>query len=208
MSYPSKIESLVDVTSGQTLAAGGHAARHNDVNAALVELADVLTVPAADTLAFVPNGVTERMRINNAGLITGTGTSLGAWTAYTPTWTNLTVGSAVQDHYYVQIGKTVHVHGVITFAANTSISGDLLLTFPIAARNANVSRPFGVTQFFDSSSGGAFVGYCNQSGTTTVNLRVINSSGTYATREAVSASIPFTWAVSDTIRYSYTYEAA
>lgn len=173
------------------------------------------TVGASDVPAYLRFNtkaagvaISEKMRLDGNGLIIGTGTSLGAWTAYTPTWTNLTVGSAVQDHYYVQIGKTVHVHGVITFAANTSISGDLLLTLPIAARNANVSRPFGVTQFFDSSSGGAFVGYCNQSGTTTVNLRVINSSGTYATREAVSASIPFTWAVSDVIRYSYTYEAA
>src|SRR5207253_1317172 len=33
---------------------------------------------------------------------------LGAWQSWTPTWTNLTVGNAVQACKYIQIGKTVH----------------------------------------------------------------------------------------------------
>jgi hypothetical protein len=203
MSYPSKIESLVDVTSGQTLAAGGHAARHNDVNAALVELADVLTVPAVDTLAFVPNGVTERMRIDNAGLITGTGTSLGAWTAYTPTLggAGWALGNGTVSGFYSQIGKVVHYVIYLTFGSTSTFGGSVLtLTAPsnrIAGRFY-----YGTGQSIDASLG--------------VQVPLVvsnNSAGVFSlfsttTGVGLSTTTPFTWANTDRITLSGTYEAA
>lgn len=86
----------------------------------------------------------ERLRIDNAGLITGTGTSLGAWTAYTPTVTSgtgtLTTVSA--SGYYCQIGKIVHLRARITLTTNGTGATDLRMTMPVAARNVDV-RPIG-----------------------------------------------------------------
>lgn len=73
MAYPEKINALVDIAGTSTLAAVGHAARHNDLNDAFDELAVVLTVPAANTLALAPGG-TERLRVTSAGNV-GIGTS-------------------------------------------------------------------------------------------------------------------------------------
>jgi hypothetical protein len=42
MTYPDGIDALVNVNAGDTLAAGGHAARHNSVNTALDEVKDLL----------------------------------------------------------------------------------------------------------------------------------------------------------------------
>jgi hypothetical protein len=42
MTYPDGIDALVNVNAGDTLAAGGHAARHNSVNTALEEVKDLL----------------------------------------------------------------------------------------------------------------------------------------------------------------------
>jgi hypothetical protein len=42
MTYPDGIDALVNVNANDTLAAGGHAARHNSVNTALVEIKNML----------------------------------------------------------------------------------------------------------------------------------------------------------------------
>jgi hypothetical protein len=42
MTYPDGIDALVNVNANDSLAAGGHAARHNSVNTALVEIKNML----------------------------------------------------------------------------------------------------------------------------------------------------------------------
>ena len=80
---------------------------------------------------------TERMRIDSAGLITGTGTSLGAWTAYTPTITADTgtiTASAVNNAYYCRIGKVVIVSFDITITTKGTGAGGIKLTTPVTAK--------------------------------------------------------------------------
>jgi hypothetical protein len=56
MTYPDGIDALVNVNAGDTLAAGGHAARHNSVNTALVEVKDYLGPALADKVAYPTGG--------------------------------------------------------------------------------------------------------------------------------------------------------
>jgi hypothetical protein len=96
--------------------------------------------------------LTERMRIDNAGLITGTGTSLGAWTSWTPTVTAQTgTFTTIATAYarYCQVGKIVHCRLEINITTNGTAAGDVRFTLPITqsgtGRNNGVGREHAVT---------------------------------------------------------------
>jgi hypothetical protein len=61
MTYPDGIDALINVNADQTLAAGGHAARHNSTNTALAEVRDWLAAPTqsvqASDYTFTANDV-------------------------------------------------------------------------------------------------------------------------------------------------------
>jgi hypothetical protein len=61
----------------------------------------------------------------------------GAWTGYTPTFTNITLGSSTSAFTYVQIGKTVHVRGRLSFGAGSSVTGAVSISLPVTAVSGN-----------------------------------------------------------------------
>ena len=100
-------------------------------------------MPGALTFSTTPDGSTtliERMRINNAGLITGSGPSLGAWTTSTPTPTassgTFTTVSASMAH--TVIGKTCTVAFRIVITTNGTAAGIINLPLPFQAFNGAV----------------------------------------------------------------------
>lgn len=242
MAFPGDVNSLGSVSGSQTLAAAGHATRHNEVKTALEGIRDALggtavpsgTVqpilaagsasapslsftgdsntglwsPAADTVAASTGG-TERMRIDNAGLITGTGTSLGAWTAYTPTLTasttNPTLGTgSTASGAYCQIGKVVHYRARIIFGTSgvAAGSGFYYVSLPVASTG---SLQFGFARITDSSASKVFLGHAVFNSSSIVAIRVQQDSTGEA---AVQNGTPFTWAASDEIIIEGTYQAS
>jgi hypothetical protein len=205
MTYPDGFDALVNVNANDTLAGGGHAARHNSVNTALEELADVLTVPATNTLALVPDGTTERFRIDSAGLITGAGTSLGAWTAYTPTLggTGWALGNGTADAKYCQVGKIVIFRIRITFGSTSTFgAGALQVSLPVSTNAATLGNF--VCQFRDQSTTTQYFGVSRLASATAVQ---IESIGTNGFQSGVTSSVPFTWENTDVLRIQGTYEA-
>jgi hypothetical protein len=67
---------------------------------------------------------------------TSTNNGLKAWTAYTPTLTNITLGNGGLNFVYAQLGKTVQVRGSLTFGSTTSITGTMLIGLPVTANTA------------------------------------------------------------------------
>ena len=130
----------------------------------------------------------ERMRIDNAGLITGTGTSLGAWTTYTPTVTanSGTFTTVAALGRYCRIGKMVHcvIRISITDAGTASLP---IVTLPVAAINyvAQAASGFesGVTnkQVFGNIPAGASNMYIRMydSSNAAVNSYTLNLTFTY-----------------------------
>jgi hypothetical protein len=52
-----------------------------------------------------------------------TGINLGAWIAFTPSWTNLTVGNAsINSGAYCQVGKVVVVRFNLKFGNTSSLT--------------------------------------------------------------------------------------
>jgi hypothetical protein len=180
----------------------------------------VNNTPAANNIAgrltfnLTADGSTtlvERFSLDSNGLITGTGTSLGAWTAYTPTLggTGWALGDGTSAGSYCQIGKVVHFRGQIVFGSTSTFgAGALTISLPVTRRSvagspqvdirlsdASVSKPYSAVAILGS-------------GATTFTPNAYVSSTAGEVNGGLTTSDPFTWASSDVIFFAGTYEAA
>jgi hypothetical protein len=149
------------------------------------------------------------------GIDTSVGVGLLPWVAWTPVlggvgWSLGTTGSAAVG-YYCKIGKTVHFTARLTFGtagATFSAVNRPSVTLPVTATAAAGNVDF-VTSiaYYDSSATLRYLGSCDFQ-TAAMSLFCWNSAGTYLVGAAVINTAPFTWAASDEIHISGTYEAA
>lgn len=149
MAFPGDINSLTTVSSSQTLAAAGHAARHNELKTALEGVRDAL----------------------------GTA-SMSAWTAYTPTLGGFTAGSGTPTAgAYVQVGKTVHFRATWTYgSASAAAAARPTMTLPVTAAATGNSAGFNAV-FFDTSATAYYMAGAYQSSTTVVTMGVAGTNG-------------------------------
>lgn len=154
--------------------------------------------------------LTERMRIDNAGLITGTGTSLGAWTSYTPTLggTGWAIGDGTATGAYCQIGKTVIFRARIVFGATSTAgaSASATVTMPINARTG--FGGFHVVAVLKDASTGSLYPAITDPGTGLFTIYATDTSGSTAVMTPTTNTVPFSWTTSDEIRVFGTYEIA
>lgn len=129
----------------------------------------------------------------------------GAWKAWTPTLTNLTLGNGTLDCQYFKIGRTVHWKFKMTLGTTSSVGTTPTFSLPftpadfteleaspgIAVDTSAVVRA-PLTTF---ATGGACALLCT------------NSAGTFTVVASVTATQPFTWANTDIIMASGTFEA-
>jgi hypothetical protein len=130
----------------------------------------------------------------------------GAWTAYTPTLTNATLGNGTLTGSYIQLGKLVIGRVTFTFGSTSSLTGSgLNVSVPVAA--LNTTSGVGNTQIVDTGSTNYFgSGYLLS--TTTIFPNVFNVSATYATVAGLTTAVPMTWANTDQFIINFFYEAA
>lgn len=138
--------------------------------------------------------------------------NFGAYTtSWTPTFTNLTIGSGTLVSRYTQIGKKIDFRIALTFAADTSIAGDVAFTLPVTGITGMIARePIGMATLYDSGTavyeGMVILDLTNP--TTKALIRTYNVASTYPAIAALSSLIPHGWAVNDAIYLYGTYEAA
>ena len=127
----------------------------------------------------------------------------GAWTTWTPTIASWTQGNGTVVAVYEQVGRTVNCYVIITWG--TTSSGFVgTVSVPKTAARAGA---LGVS-YINDSGGSAYPAVCLLETTTTATVYVTVASGTYTTITGISATVPFTFATGDSIRFSLTYEAA
>lgn len=165
-----------------------------------------------DDTSFVKDGALS-IRTLGSAIDTSTGKGLIAWQTYAPVisstgaapvWAN---GNGVYNYAkFCQIGKTVHFAIRFTFGTLTtkSTTNVMSISLPITAAVGNVMT-FAASA---SVAGNAFIMSVLSATTTTVQLFAINSAGTYANPNGVTASIPAAWVTGDSIIFNGTYEAA
>lgn len=143
--------------------------------------------------------------------LAGLTTALAAWASWTPSWTNLSVGDGTVVAKYLQLGKTIYGRLSIVFGSTTSVSGAIIFSLPQTA--VSYAGTAGVTWIGGArartTTGPAiYNGTVAWKSTTTAEVDFEDSSGTYVTSVASSATIPFTWATGDEIGLELFYEAA
>jgi len=144
------------------------------------------------------------MKLNSAGLISGTGTSLGAWKAWTPTVGGGTwaIGNGTfTGGAYCQIGKTVHFRVRITWGT-TSVFGaaGLNLTLPVTPGGNNHTLVSGFA--YDASASARYPLGGNIISSLLTLYNIVSPVTT------VISTVPFTWVSTDMVDICGTYEAA
>jgi hypothetical protein len=161
-----------------------------------------------EVFAFVPFNIANTYTQSQVdGFVTSLGGTNTAWTSYTPTWTNLTVGNGTNTFAYKQIGKTVFVRGSFVFGSTSSISGGVSFTLPVNSIAYADGHSFGVCEFEDSGTAD-LGGVLYYTSTNKCAIRALKVDVTYAQWAGLSSAVPFTWTTNDGIRFHFIYEAA
>ena len=127
-----------------------------------------------------------------------------AWTAYTPTLTNLTQGNGTVSANYRVAGKTLDLYFKFTLGTTSSVSTSPAISLP---SGMTMSTKYG--QFLDTPASGVLL---NDTGTAARpgmlvmdqpnNRIVIGSLDVSAVFQNITSTVPHTWASTDVISVS------
>ena len=184
--YPTTIDAFTNPTTTSLLTSPSHALQHANINDA---------VEALEAKVAIGNTV------------------IGTYTAYTPTWNNLTVGNGTVSSAYARVNNFVHYFGAFTFGSTTSITvaQNPELIMPITAGtpfSSGLLAPYGICSLFDTSAVLLYDGIVMSTSGTTGSIRVGNSASTYLSGNNVTPSVPMTWTTGDRINWNLYYRAA
>jgi hypothetical protein len=141
----------------------------------------------------------------------------GAWSTWTPTFTNLTIGNGTVTARFYRVGNLIHYRLKVVWGSTTSIpSGGVTYTLPTATRSdyitgtvlSGYAHNLGQVALKDDSAGNIYVGLSLLITTTTATIDINNSAGTYLTGNAISAAVPISWTINDSMAVEGYYEAA
>ena len=182
--FPTSLDSFTNPSASSLLTSPSHAQQHSDINDAM-------------------EAVQTKLAIGN--------TVIGTYTAYTPTFTNLTVGNGTLAAQFCRVNKFIHAFGSFTFGSTSSMGSIPVMTFPVNAVNtengAQGSILGGVT-YYDASAFNTYRGTVDgRAASSNCAFWVNNTTGTYETGTYPTASIPFTWTTGDIIRWNIFYKA-
>lgn len=177
--FPGSLDSFTNPTSGSTLDSPSHAGQHANIN--------------------------DAMEAVQAKLGTGAGT-IGTWTAFTPSWTSLTVGNGTQVAHYLTVNKICFVIGYVQFGTTSAITGSIRHQFPVTIDSPKVLNyaPIGTGVFTTASYWGIEISRYSSS----AYFYARNSALSYTRNVNVNATVPDSYTSSTRITYQYYYPIA
>jgi hypothetical protein len=129
-----------------------------------------------------------------------------AGTTFTPSWSGYTRGNGTSIAYYVRVNKLVYVYVKETLGSTSSVTGAIVLTLPITAVRTQAIQM--ARARIDDTGANVFWGTTHGSSTTETILFADLASGTYTAFAGITATVPMTWANTDSFEFGFVYEAA
>ena len=149
---------------------------------------------------YVADEVVTALRLNN-------GTARD-WTTWTPSYTNLTVGSGTVVARYCQIGsELVQFYWSFVLGSGSAVATAPTISLPVAASTSMSSTgnfQLGSVKLTDASAGD-WMGLGVLTSTTVLTLVYLAATAQIAN---ITATAPFTWVSTDMLSISGSYEVA
>lgn len=170
--------------------------------AAAVDGTDYVSPSGTATLSSktIDGGSNTLTNVPSSAIVTG------AWSSWTPTTTNWTIGtggSAGTTARYVQIGKIVHFYIKSTLGTSgQSVGLSPSFSLPVAVASSATSI---IAGGIECTCGGIRYNGMVTVGGTATSFATSASSNQYF---SISSTVPATWAAGDSLYVSGTYEAA
>jgi hypothetical protein len=117
-----------------------------------------------------------------------------AWTSYTPTTSNLTLGNGTITAKYNVVGKTIFLAIRFVLGSTSAITGSPTFTLPSGFTSAALSTFSPVGNGLATISSTSYIMTTVAISSNRVAAVVNNASGTYASGTDMSSTIPATWA--------------
>ena len=163
--------------------------------------ASAITSPQEGMITYLKDTDSTEYYSGSAYVAIG-GASGGTFSAWTPSYTNITVGNGTVVARYTQTGKSVFAYWSFTLGSTSSYGNNARISLPVTAASANF-----VGQGYGLDAGTVeVIGQTKLHSTTLMNLQV-PLNGSYGATQA-SATFPWTWTTNDQIILCIQYEAA
>jgi hypothetical protein len=132
----------------------------------------------------------------------------GAWTSFTPSWTNLTVGNGVVSAAYSKFNKILFVRVYFDFGSTSSLTSNLQMTLPASLTQNTASQE--VIGHAQITKTGVFatLGLVAVNTSTTVKIQTWLSSGTYPSVRNVEPTVPVVFASDTNVSFEFTTRLA
>lgn len=187
------VDSIAGHTSATVVTVGGVQMNNGTIG----------TASAVVTASIADSAVTP------AKLLAGTGTGW-SWTSWTPTWTNLTVGNAIQTSKYTQVGKQITCRLSIVLGTTSAVGTAIFFSLPVTAVSyPNIASDVDMAgTAFLTAAATLNVGLVTIADTTTARVYLTGAAATYVSITDITATTPGIWANGSSITAIFTYEAA
>jgi hypothetical protein len=119
--------------------------------------------------------------------------AIGTWTAFTPSWTNLTVGNGTQTFYYCQINDVLMIEGRLNWGSTTAITSNYIR---FAAPVGTMSTDFIGQTWLRDDGVSSYQGIVSTSGNNVI-IQYYQVSGSKIIIGNVRSDLPFTWTTGD-----------
>lgn len=178
--FPTSVDNFTNPTANDSLNAPSHSVQHANANDA-IEAIETVLVPAVN-----------------------------AWTTFTPTFNNLTIGNGVLNAAYSVLGKTVYVRIGFTWGSTTSATaGQTQIVLPITAKNLGTGYPVTMATMEDVGTNLHFTQAIVYTPSNFLYFQALNTaSSTLLSGASVANTVPFTWTTNDNFQIYFSYEAA
>jgi len=177
---------------------------------------DIIYASAANTPARLGIGSTDQVLKVSGGIPAWAAPAGPTFTAYTPAYTNVTVGNGTVVAEYAVSGDIVFIRYLLTCGSTTSITGTIRIGFPSGYNASTTLNGIhfsgginGWVRANDNSVNNTVYAQPQVNSATEFAINIMGSAGTYVDAQAsFNATVPFTWATSDQLQAVFYYRKA